>query len=72
MKFLKLGQVGISFIPKAKTIYLILKRFKKKKKGKKKKKIMWKNIFNRIKKGFMIIKEYCYYMERIFCILKER
>lgn len=73
MKFLKWGQTGIAFVPKAKKTYRIVKRLlPKKKKKKKNKKIMWKVIFNNIKKGIFIIKEYCYYIKRIFLILKER
>lgn len=74
IKFLKLGQVGIGWISKLKYIPFILKHFpkQKKKRKKRKKKVMWKRIFCDIKKGFVIIKEYCYYIKRIFCILKER
>ncbi|NDO47779.1 hypothetical protein [Clostridium sp. MD294] len=73
-KFLKWGQMGIAYVPKAKSIFSITKRFlpKKKKKIKKVKKSNIKAIFRNIKKGFSIIKEYCYYMKRIFVILKER
>lgn len=74
MKFLKWGQMGITYAPKAKNVFSITKRFlpKKKKKIKKVKKNNIKAIFRNIKKGFSIIKEYCYYMKRIFMILKER
>ncbi len=74
LKFLKWGQMGITYVPKAKNVFVIAKRFlpKKKKKIKKMKKNNIKMIFYNIKKGFSIIKEYCYYMKRIFVILKER
>ena len=74
MKFLKWGQMGITYAPKVKNVFSITKRFlpKKKKKIKKVKKNNIKAIFRNIKKGFSIIKEYCYYMKRIFMILKER
>lgn len=74
MKYLKWGQTGIQFIPKAKKTFKIVKHLlpKRKKKKKKTKKIIWRNIFNTIKKGILIIKEYCYYIKRMFLILKER
>ena len=74
MKFLKWGQMGITYKKKKKNVFVIAKRFlpKKKKKIKKMKKNNIKMIFYNIKKGFSIIKEYCYYMKRIFVISKER
>lgn len=73
MKFLKWGQASIAFVPKVKKTYGMVKHLlPKKKKKKKKKKIMWKRIFSNIKKGIFIMKEYCYYIKRIFLILKER
>lgn len=76
MKYLKLGQTALRFVPKTKNVYGVLKRFlsknKKKQKQKKNKKRIWKSVFYNMKKIIIVIKEYCIYINKIFLILKER